>query len=126
MENVVGMKVGKRENNVNTSKNPQIAYHSCPFQPVAVYDGCGIVAFVYWLRLKKYLTTSLELGTEEGQRQDPLKNKIFDIHSIGIMTTLKVLISICHVTGRISHTFPSYIIFISLHSALILIVILIS
>ena len=23
--------------------------------PVAVYDGCGIVAFVYWLRLKQYL-----------------------------------------------------------------------
>ena len=22
---------------------------------VAVYDGCGIVAFVYWLRLKLYL-----------------------------------------------------------------------
>ena len=23
--------------------------------PVAVCDGCGIVAFVYWLRLKHYL-----------------------------------------------------------------------
>ena len=23
--------------------------------PVAVYDGCGIVEFVYWLRLKQYL-----------------------------------------------------------------------
>ena len=23
--------------------------------PVAVYDGCGSVAFVYWLMLKKYL-----------------------------------------------------------------------
>ena len=23
--------------------------------PVAVYDGCGSVAFVYWLRLKQYL-----------------------------------------------------------------------
>ena len=23
--------------------------------PVAVYDGCGIVAFVYWLRLNQYL-----------------------------------------------------------------------
>ena len=23
--------------------------------PVAVYDGCGIVVFVYWLRLKQYL-----------------------------------------------------------------------
>ena len=23
--------------------------------PVAVYDGCGIVAFVYWLKLKQYL-----------------------------------------------------------------------
>ena len=23
--------------------------------PVAVYDGCGIVTFVYWLRLKQYL-----------------------------------------------------------------------
>ena len=22
--------------------------------PVAVYDGCGIVAFVYWLRLKQF------------------------------------------------------------------------
>ena len=23
--------------------------------PVAMYDGCGSVAFVYWLRLKQYL-----------------------------------------------------------------------
>ena len=23
-------------------------------QPVAVYDGCSIVAFVYWLRLKQF------------------------------------------------------------------------
>ena len=23
--------------------------------PVAVYDGCGIVAFVYWLRLKQFV-----------------------------------------------------------------------
>ena len=25
--------------------------------PVAVYDGCGIVAFVYWLRLKQYFSS---------------------------------------------------------------------
>ena len=24
-------------------------------RPMAVYDGCGSVAFVYWLRLKQYL-----------------------------------------------------------------------
>ena len=30
-------------------------FHNHTFLPVAVYDGCGIVAFVYWLRLKQYL-----------------------------------------------------------------------
>ena len=30
-----------------------VGYYTC--MPVAVYDGCGIVAFFYWLRVKQYL-----------------------------------------------------------------------
>ena len=32
---------------------PAIGY--IDYSPVAVYGGCGIVGFVYWLRLKQYL-----------------------------------------------------------------------
>ena len=34
---------------------PLIYFSFMKSQPVAVYDGCDSVAFVYWLRLKQYL-----------------------------------------------------------------------
>ena len=37
------------------SVSPSIFFCSCLSMPVAMYDGCGIVAFVYWLRLKQYI-----------------------------------------------------------------------
>ena len=33
----------------------EISISYVTIMPVAVYDGCGSVAFVYWLRLKQYL-----------------------------------------------------------------------
>ena len=38
-----------------TLMNGYIYIYIYIYMPVAVYEGCGFVAFVYWFRLKQYL-----------------------------------------------------------------------
>ena len=52
--NVLKYKIPKKEllSMLNLQKLLKTVHFNKLHLPVAVYDGCGILAFVYWLRLK--------------------------------------------------------------------------
>ena len=67
----------------------------CRLVPVAVYDGCDIVGFVHWLRLKQYLYFPWGLSPIYGcaRLRDFLR---YGMHSSCICSTL---VSVCAMKG---------------------------